>query len=1170
MPKPRSRLINGQYALEPKPISGGMADVYPATDMLGQMRKVAVKIFKQGRVEKEVIQESFRRETQALQDLKHPGIVAILDSGRDEATGDYFLVMEWMEKDLKALLKESPPDGWDSFWQGVALPLLEALAFSHKRQSIHRDIKPSNILFNADGQLKLADFGISKLKRYLEPGVTLRDFKSLPFTPPEADDGAYTYTRDVFSFGVLVLKCLTDVELADWDTIPEAMAALRAPEKIVDEIQLAVSLDPAERQGNAEVLLARLKAIQGRPTTSLTKKNCYLTLTIKASSNLQNETKAASDNEIKRIILDDLSEACGIKIYGKGNSDSPEEKSTKGLYSVFGAYYSYHMKVDEQRERLVILNANKFYDSATLERNRERAWNPPYEFNFERPWVFWEAQEAIAELELAVEEWEADRRQIKAEEEKQRLFRVWGDIIRAKTDWEEKRETPLRYKSFEVDGNRAIFELSSLPDEDIAGQPRRIMNSKGFSVLRGDVEEVKEDKLVLYIRDGYPERLPHSGELRFDISAAEVALNRQKAALDAVRFDRSVRADLRELLVNPQKVSPPDLEELEENIQFVQPLNPSQKEVVLAALATKDFLIVQGPPGTGKTTFITEAILQVIQQNPKARILLSSQTHVALDNALERIKARNSKLKLVRIGDRERVSENVDSLRLEEQMNQWREEVVDRGREFIADWSAQRGISPQQVKTAVLFQELKKIAIAMDALRQEIAIRQQEIDEIEGNAYDPENPDSPARQNLSPERLKEFQNIEEEIDDLRDKLKLARQEQKEKAKLLQELTEIKIDELMKLSAEECDLQAKAVADPNSPDAKLLQRLVAIQTEWLEQFGRSDRFNDPLIRRSQVVAGTCIGIAKHIKDVEFDLCIVDEASKATATEVLVPMAQAKRWLLVGDPKQLPPFQDEASRDSKFLENYDLTREDVKETLFDRLLQALPEANRKILTIQHRMVAPIGDLVSHCFYEGKIESARTDIDSDLEAVLPKPVTWLTTAKLPNHSEQSANSSFNNTCEVGIAVDFLQRLDQMAAAAGKKYSVAVLTGYRAQLKLLARRVGSELNNPRAIAIECNTVDAFQGREADIALYSVTRSNKKGEVGFLRQAERLNVALSRGKVGLVIIGDSYFCSVSRNNPLQQVLNYIERHRDSCCLEEATPPNIKSVNRPKKRLSRP
>lgn len=1142
-------VINERYALSDKPRSGGMADVYQAIDMKGGLRQVAVKVFKHGQIEADILAESFRRETQALKELKHSGIVELLGSGKDESTGEYFVVLEWMEKDLEALLLESPPDGWDSFWKAVALPILEALAFSHNRNYIHRDIKPSNILVGSAGKVKLADFGISKLRSYFRPSVTLREFVSRPFTPPEADDGSYSYTRDVFSFGVLVLKCLTQVKLVDYDSITQALDVFDAPTQILEVIERAVSLDPAERYHNAEVLLAELNAIQGQRSQQwLTQKRpCYLQLTNNALTNLRTVLDAPQD-EIQKIILEDLNSGCGISPLKKSSAANRADESSEGHYSIFGFSYRYHVVVE--RDYLVIINAQDF-SSAILEQNRERAWIPLYEFKFGKPLNRWEAEEVIRELQLAVEEHEANLRQTKAEEEKQRLFRIWWDILRAKTDWERNREKPLQYTSFTRDGNRVIFQLAELPEDDIAGQPRHVTNIQGYSYLGGDVEEVRGDELVLYVKSGEPERLPKSGELRFDTRAAEVALNRQRNALDAVRFDRAVRSDIRQLLINSQEVRIPDVNE---DIQFIQSLNLSQQQVVKAALTTEDFLIVQGPPGTGKTTFITEVVLQTLKQNPEARILLSSQTHVALDNALERIKAQNPSLKLVRIGSHERVSENVHSLLLEDQMEQWRQAAIAKGQEFINDWSAQRGISQHDSEIATLFQEMRNLVTKIETLRGEINIWKQDLDEILAINYDPENPDSLLEAKIPKNKLEECQIIESEISLLRKQLKEAREQQKEKAKRLKELTGIATNKLLRLSAEEIEERINQLIDPNSPESKMLQRLLSIQAEWFEQFGRDERFNTPLIKRSQVIAGTCIGIPRDIQDIEFDLCIIDEASKATATEVLVPIARSHRWILVGDPKQLPPFQDEASRNADFLSKYDLEPDDIRETLFDYLLRTLPDGCCKMLIIQHRMVAPIGNLISECFYDGKLKSARDDVDKNLLQVLPQPVTWLTTAKLPNCREQSANSSFNNPCEAKVIVELLNQLNQMAGEAQKDYSIAVLTGYAAQLKLLNRRLASLLNNWQALKVECNTVDAFQGREADIAVYSVTRSNKEGKAGFLRDSERMNVALSRGKVGLVIVGDHYFCrTLSQDNPLHRVLDYVERHQENCILKEAS-----------------
>ncbi|MEQ8995593.1 MAG: AAA domain-containing protein [Coleofasciculus sp. B1-GNL1-01] len=1148
------RLINSRYALSSNPLSGGMAEVYRARDLEDdEERRVAVKLFTQRNIEEEIIAESFRRETQALQELKHPGIVELLDSGKDEQRGHHFLVLEWMEKDLTALLEESPLDKWDSFWLAVGLPILDALAFSHNRNCVHRDIKPSNILVGSDGKPKLADFGISKLKSYLQPRVTLREFVSRPFTPPEEDDGSYTYTRDVFSFGVLVLKCLTTVELVNYDSINHAIAALNAPKSIIDIIERAVSLDPAERQPNAEVLLAELKAIQSSQTQTGQRKKrpCFLELTPKCLNRLESELDNSSQVEIQNIILSDLNNECGsgIRPY-KFKDKISDDPNSADHYEIYGISYRYHVKVDEKRRNnLVVFNAwSSSYSQ--LEQRRERAWILPYEFNFDRPLNVYEATEVIQELQDAVIEHEASLREREEEEEKQRLFRIWGDILRAKTDWEEKRETPIRYKHFTDQDNRVVFEIESLPDDDITGQPRHVKTAKGYSVLRGDVEEINDDQLTLYIRYGTPDRLPKSGELRFDSHAAEVALSRQKVALDAVRFDRAVRADLRKLLVNPQQACSPNFDQ---TIPFIQSLNLSQQEVVKAALSTDDFLIVQGPPGTGKTTFITEVILQTIQQNPDARILLSSQTHVALDNALERIQAKNPNLKLLRIGNHERVSEKVHLLLLDEQMNQWREDVIAKGKKFIANWSAQRGISPHDSEMSSLFQALKNTTIKLNTLRGEIKIWQQDLDEICPNAYNPDKQNSLAIERIPEDRVDEVQSIVEEIERLRQQSKLARDEQKKTAKRLYKLSEIEYDELLNMPVEELEGYARLlIDDANSSDANMLQNLLSIQTEWFEQFGRNETFTTPLIKRSQVVAGTCIGIPRDIQDIEFDLCIVDEASKATATEALVPLARSRRWILVGDPQQLPPFQDEASRDTEFLNKYDLNQEDIKETLFDYLLRRLPEANRKMLTIQHRMVKPIGELVSQCFYEGNIESARTDIDANLNLVIPKPVTWLTTTKLQNRREQYANPSYNNVCEVNVIIKLLQQLNHKAIQAKINYSIAVLTGYSAQLKLLNRYLASESDKLSALTIECNTVDAFQGREADIAVYSVTRSNKKGDMGFLREYERLNVALSRGKVGLVIVGDHLFCRTSRHNPLSRVVDYVERNPEYCSLQEA------------------
>ncbi|MDM8563672.1 AAA domain-containing protein, partial [Candidatus Marithioploca araucensis] len=399
----------------------------------------------------------------------------------------------------------------------------------------------------------------------------------------------------------------------------------------------------------------------------------------------------------------------------------------------------------------------------------------------------------------------------------------------------------------------------------------------------------------------------------FDVKAAEIALNRQKTALDAIRFDRAVRDDLRLLLVEPQKVATPTTVE---DIQFVQQLDESQQEVVQTALGTQDFLIVQGPPGTGKTRMITEVILKTLQKNPDTRILLSSQTHVALDNALERIQEHRD-LKLVRIGNHEKVAENIHALMLDEQRHQWQKQVVKNGEFFLTDWATQQGLSQQDIentKISILLLQIKELSSKIATLIEKRVVREKQL-----NAIRPKSGrQSKKKAKLPPETVSEIQSLEREIASLK---KEANSSKKERTEIYEKLG-IKAKKRGQFTLETIEEEINKLVDLSEPKMKMLQQRLSLQVEWFEQFGRSDKFNVPLLKRSQVVAGTCIGVLKEIQDINFDLCIVDEASKATATAVLVPISRARRCRLVGDTKQLPPFKDEAGRDASFLSHHDL--------------------------------------------------------------------------------------------------------------------------------------------------------------------------------------------------------------------------------------------------------
>jgi superfamily I DNA and/or RNA helicase len=351
----------------------------------------------------------------------------------------------------------------------------------------------------------------------------------------------------------------------------------------------------------------------------------------------------------------------------------------------------------------------------------------------------------------------------------------------------------------------------------------------------------------------------------------------------------------------------------------------------------------------------------------------------------------------------------------------------------------------------------------------------------------------------------------------------------------------------------------------SEASRKFRNLLELNSEWLQRFGAGEDCLEAILTAQDVVAGTCIGVGGVPQDSlgEFDLCILDEASKATPTEALVPLAKCKKWVLVGDSKQLPPYVDAALHDEAIWQKFELDPQSLRETLLLRLQSHLPMALQAQLSTQHRMVAPIGNLVSSVFYDGALKSVRTELCPILSRVLPKPVTWFTTSRLKGRQERNHGASFLNPAEAQEVVKIIDRVEFFASAlkAGSHGSadsdhqihIAVLSGYAAQAHHIRELLEQKRHEWQHVVVVCNTVDAFQGREADLAILSVTRSNIHKRAGFLSSPERINVGLSRGRNGLCIVGDSDFCHMLAGTPLAKVLDYMAAHSSECCKEEVT-----------------
>lgn len=202
---------------------------------------------------------------EAYSRLNHKNVLRIFDHGMTHESQRY-LVMEWMPVDLERYRDERPDrfSSWDTFASEIAFPVLEALAHCHSQGVAHRDIKPANILITEHGSPILADFGLSKLRYLLQPRQTLGTFASPPFTPPETDDGSFTYSRDVYAFAATCVWALSGSLPSTHTELHQALNGLAVPDQVRGELQSCLAKDPTIRPETATVAIERFSAIQNR------------------------------------------------------------------------------------------------------------------------------------------------------------------------------------------------------------------------------------------------------------------------------------------------------------------------------------------------------------------------------------------------------------------------------------------------------------------------------------------------------------------------------------------------------------------------------------------------------------------------------------------------------------------------------------------------------------------------------------------------------------------------------------------------------------------------------------------------------------------------------------------------------------------------------------------
>ncbi|THH27192.1 hypothetical protein EUX98_g6997 [Antrodiella citrinella] len=561
---------------------------------------------------------------------------------------------------------------------------------------------------------------------------------------------------------------------------------------------------------------------------------------------------------------------------------------------------------------------------------------------------------------------------------------------------------------------------------------------------------------------------------------------------------------------------------------FDKTLNPSQKDAVRFALEVPEVACIHGPPGTGKTHTLIEIIRQlttVTSVNPKPlRLLICGASNLSVDNIMERLltlpaPSKGDRVKFTRIGHPARVMAH--------------EGVLD------ATLEAKSYRSDQ----AALARDVKN-----------------ELD-IMLNTLSGKGKGSKGKRPKGAERKKMW----EEVRSLR----------KESANFLKHV-------------------------PNG----------LLTTDPCRYRQREGQVVQAVLKESQIVLATCHSAGgRQLRYENFDVVIIDEATQAFEAVCWIPILKAKKLILAGDPKQLPPTvlavskrkkkdskvvpkvvqapkapetsvvdvlrnldidesesddeeELEAKEDPIFAETADvdderpLIEEEAKEipakkgvsnklvlikpprsletTLFDRLLAMHGPRVKRMLNVQYRMHKRIVTFPSRKMYDSKLQSHPsvsnrllrdlsniTATADDDDEILSTPVVFFDTAGCEYFERTEGDTDEGSKCNENEVTVVKNWVDDLIAAGVLPSQIAIITPYQAQVTLLT----SLLRPIHGLEIEIGTVDSMQGREKDAVIISLVRSNDKPmkrSVGFLKDKRRLNVAMTRAKRHLCVVGDS------------------------------------------------
>lgn len=1196
--------IADRYRLKKKDIGGGnMASIHLCedTDIDDDAvdSSVIVKMFNKPNIGDEDLQKQvFNREVESLDKLNHKNIVRILDRGYDEGFKAFFIVLEYIQgKNFKEAFGEICRYDYAQKLE-LMEQVVEGIEYLHKKNIVHRDLKPSNLMLDKDGIVKIIDFGISRLQDTFYSDYTLAAFATKNYSSPEQMAGkTITYQSDIYSLGLIFYEIFTCTNI----TTRESMDVSVLPLGMQNILVKMTKEEPDLRYGTITELRRDIEKER-----SLLIQERYICLGF--TNNVTRKLAASGyiEKEETTLALMALEEEYAGKCYMCPVKNQPGQ--FEGSFELYGQRFISILKINQRDDKRFTVTGIKFIQADRLMIKKELAYEIPYSVQVGRGLrVRYRAEVNAQILSEEVLNHEINIISQRSEDMHQKdITGKWKYILELEKKKISQEKSILTYHNLkineedasleiEINTNKA-YELNYTVDDMLQMTTRKNIH---HYLDVGHMREFSNGHMIIDLTPQVDcSNIASSGEISISMRMAEIALERQRKALKNIQYKENVNPEISAIIFNPSVATSKNNLMLTEDDCESKEIDRSKLISLEKALSADNMFLLQGPPGTGKTTFISELVYQILngndkyRGNPDAKILIASQSHVAVDHSLAKIKKLIPDIKMIRIGILDKLAESSREYTLDIFCREWTQMVIENCKSALAKYKQEIGIDES-------LQEKNSIITEIDSITQEIEHLINELNKLETELEKVNILDSKWQfvndkiatmkqivsiktAGVTEEHLSQI--IDEftaSLSGLNDKLasvideSIALSEQKiqlqEQCVAINDELSIKgrevneWKELLGVSSNEEYVQVKSdiqmALKENKKKYAKYSKIESLCKEWQKRVAQGDGLLQESIADSTLVGATCLGIASLSATVEssFDWVIVDEAGKATPPEILVPICLGRKVILVGDHKQLPPVVDEALLKLQDKERMSISKEDLELSLFEYIERNLNDDCKSILDEQYRMNPVIGNLISTLFYESKLisKTSRKEKTIPLKMYESKPLVWLSTASRSDRKEELIADSYRNTCEAKLIFDQLLEIDKELGELKLKKETAIIAGYRGQRDSLTRLYESNYKARfHNMTVEINTVDAFQGRETDIVFYSVVRSNDNGNLGFLKDVRRLNVAFSRARE-LVVVGGDHQCAQRRldingqENPFVGIIKFIRNNSDDCMLKE-------------------